>query len=60
MNTPFDRTIDGPKWKSHEYKVCYTHQVVHLAYGQLFIWKSLNHLILNFERIHSHAAVSEP
>jgi len=25
--------------------------------GQLFIWKSLNHSILNFERIHSHASV---
>ena len=28
MNTP-DRTLDCPKWKSHEYKVCYTHQVLH-------------------------------
>ena len=25
--------------------------------GQLFIWKSLNHSILNFDRIHSHASV---
>ena len=25
--------------------------------GQLFIWKSLNHSILNFERIHSHASI---
>ena len=25
--------------------------------GQLFIWKSLNHSILNFERIHSHSPV---
>ena len=25
--------------------------------GQLFIWKSLNHLILNFKRIHSHTLV---
>ena len=29
MNTPFDRTLDFPKWKSHEYKVCYTYQVLH-------------------------------
>ena len=27
--------------------------------GQLFIWKSLNHTILNFERIHSHTSVFE-
>ena len=25
--------------------------------GQLFIWKNLNHSILNFERIHRHGAV---
>jgi len=25
--------------------------------GQLFTWKSLNHSILNFERIHSHTPV---
>ena len=25
--------------------------------GQLFFWKSLNHSILNFERIHSHTSV---
>ena len=25
--------------------------------GQLFIWKSLNHSILSFERIHSHASI---
>jgi len=25
--------------------------------GQLFFWKSLNHSILNFQRIHSHASV---
>jgi len=25
--------------------------------GQLLIWKSLNHSILNFERIHNHASV---
>ena len=25
--------------------------------GQLFIWNSLNHSILNFERIHSHTPV---
>ena len=25
--------------------------------GHLFIWKSLNHSILNLERIHSHASV---
>ena len=28
-----------------------------LANGQIFISKSLNHSILNFERIHSHASV---
>ena len=28
-----------------------------LSNGQLFIWKSLNHSTLNFERIHSHASV---
>ena len=30
-NTHFGRTLDGPKWKSHDYKVCYTHQVLHLV-----------------------------
>ena len=24
-------TLDGPKWKTYEYKVCYTHQVLHLV-----------------------------
>jgi len=28
-----------------------------LSNGQIFFWKSLNHSILNFERIHSHASV---
>ena len=28
-----------------------------LSNGQLFIWKSLDHSILNFERIHGHAPV---
>ena len=28
-----------------------------LSNGQLFFWKSLNHSILNFERIHSHGPV---
>ena len=31
MNTHFDRTLDGPKWKSHKYKVCYTHQILDLV-----------------------------
>jgi len=31
QKTPFDGTLDGPKWKSHEYKVCYTHQVLHFV-----------------------------
>ena len=30
--TPFDRTLDGPKWKSHEYQYCFTHQNIHLIY----------------------------
>ena len=41
-NTHFDRTLDGFNWKSHEYKVCYTHQVFLCSNGQPFILKSLN------------------
>jgi len=41
MNTKFVTLIKFYIWSS----------------GQLFIWKSLNHSILNFERIHSHTSV---
>jgi len=47
MNTPFDRTLDGPKEKSHENKVCYTHQVLHLVYKSTFHLEKFEPL--NFE-----------
>jgi len=56
-NTQFDRTVDGPKWKSYEYKVCTLIKFYIWYNGQLFTWKSLNHSISNFETIHSHAPV---
>ena len=56
-NTHFERTLYGPKWKSNEYKVFALIQFYILSNGQYFFWKSLNHSILNFERIHNHASV---
>ena len=47
MNTHFDRTLDGPKWKIHEYKVCYTHQVLHLVLWSTFHLEKFEPL--NFE-----------
>ena len=48
MNTPFDRTLDCPKWKSHDYKVCYTHQVLHFVYWSTFLLEKFEPLNFKF------------